>query len=488
MIPEYVKIEAKKELARRNYLDYVEYVHDGRWIRAKHLVYICNEIQTFIETPSTNAIDILILEMPPQHGKSMSTTETLPSWYLGKYPTRRVIQASYNENTAERFCRRNKEKIKQYGNELFGIKIGELDRATDFELDNNVGSMISRGIMSGITSNAADLIIIDDPIKNRMEADSETFRDRLWEEWQNTIKTRLSAGAKVIVIMTRWHEDDLAGRIIQGENSVKEIRLPIEAEEDDVIGRTKGQALFPEIGKDDVWLKDFKDSYIKTDGSRAWNALYQCRPSTEQGNIVKREWIKQYDILPIKNDFRVVSVDATFKDESTSDFVAIQVWDKIGTNYYLAYRLKQRMGFIDTLKKLDELIPYYKPNATLIEDKANGSAIIEVLRKKYSNVIALNPEGGKIARLEAVSPIFESGNVYIPRNSEDYIEEVIKFPYAAHDDEVDSSSQALNYMRTKTKPNDLTEQDIYKQRQYNDTKDTIAGNLTDYELRDLINF
>lgn len=200
-----IKEQIRQEIARRSYADYVEYVHEGRWIKSKHLLFTCNKIQEFVETDTGHAFDIMILQMPPQHGKSMSTTETLPSWYLGKYPLNRVIQASYNEETAERFCRRNKEKIKQFGKDLFNIEISNIDRSTEFELTNNVGRMISRGIMSGITSNPANLIIIDDPIKNRMEADSETFRDRLWEEWQNTIKTRLSANSKVIVIMTRWH-------------------------------------------------------------------------------------------------------------------------------------------------------------------------------------------------------------------------------------------------------------------------------------------
>lgn len=474
-----IRNELNQELARRNYVDYVEYVHKGKWIRAKHLEYICNSIQEFIERPNANAIDILVLEMPPQHGKSMSTTETLPSWFLGKYPTKRVIQASYNENTAERFCRRNKEKIKEYGESLFGIKIGPLDRATDFELDNNIGSMISRGIMSGITSNAADLIIIDDPIKNRMEADSETFRDRLWEEWQNTIKSRLSAGGKVIIIMTRWHEDDLVGRIINGEKSVQVIKLPCEALDNDVLGRAKGEALFPEIGKDNAWLQDYKDSYIKTDGSRAWNSLYQCNPTIESGNIIKREWIKIYETPPTTNDFRLVSVDATFKEGDKNDFVAIQVWDKKASNYHLIHNYKERVGFVETLNVLDELIPHYKPNAVIIEDKANGSAIIEVLRKKYSNVIGLNPEGGKFARLDAVSPIFESGCVYVPRNSEDYIEELIKFPYAAHDDQVDCTSQALNYMKNRNKPKPLSEQEQILQRKYNITVEAIAGTQPD---------
>ena len=440
-----IKEQIRNEIARRSYVDYVEMVHNGRWVRSKHLEYTCNKIQEFIEAPTKGAFDILILQMPPQHGKSMSTTETLPSWYLGRYPNNRVIQASYNEETAERFCRRNKEKIREYG-DIFSIKIGPIERSTEFELDNNVGRMISRGIMSGITSNPANLIIIDDPIKNRLEADSETFRDRLWEEWQNTIKTRLAAGAKVIVIMTRWHEDDLAGRILHNEKNVTLINLPCEAEENDPLGREIGQALFPEIGKDNKWLQEFKQGYKTSDGSRAWNALFQGRPTAEEGNLIKRQWFKYYDKLP-ELVFTMLSVDATFKDGDNSDFVSIQLWGKRDANCYLVERYKARMDFPSTLAVIENMHRKYRPHETIIEDKANGSAIISVLKGKISGLIGVNPEGGKVARVNAVSPLIEAGNVFLPRNVSDMVDECASFPNGSHDDDVDAMTQALNRLR-----------------------------------------
>lgn len=161
----------------------------------------------------------------------------------GKYPTRQVILASYNDDFAERFCRKNKTKIRQFGDKLFQIRIGEIDRATEIELDNHKGRLISRGIRSGITGNPGDLIIIDDPIKSREEADSDTWRDKVWAEWQNSIKSRLSAGAKVVVIMTPWHEDDLAARILATEPNATLLRLPVEAEENDPLGREPSAAV-----------------------------------------------------------------------------------------------------------------------------------------------------------------------------------------------------------------------------------------------------
>lgn len=434
-------------LCTRDYKAYVEYAHNGRWIPGKAVGYICDRIQAFIDAHTGHAYDILILQMPPQHGKSMTVTETLPSWYLGRYPTRRIIQASYNEETAERFCRRNKEKVKEYGKRLFGIEIGQIDRSTEFELTNNVGRMISRGIMSGITGNPANLIIIDDPIKNRQEADSETFRERLWDEWQNTLKTRLAAGAKVILIMTRWHEDDLAGRIINNEANVQIINLPCQAEDMDPLGRPAGQALAPEIGKDDIWLNEFKAGYVSSQGSRTWLALFQGRPTAEQGNIINRTWWRYYDEPPEMIQV-IMSVDAAFKDEETSDFTCIQVWGKRGADMYLIDCINKRMDFPTTLQAIqDTKAKYAKCSMILVEDKANGSAIIQMLRRKIAGIIPINPAGGKVSRVNAVCPAIESGNVWIPNKASwltDFLDQCSSFPAAKNDDMVDAMSQALN--------------------------------------------
>ena len=170
------------------------------WKRTRLSDFLADRIQQFVEEDTGNAYDILILMTPPQHGKSITVTESFPSWFLGKYPKKRVILASYNEETARRFGRKNMEKVERFGGPLFGIGKGAIWTSTEFELDNGWGRMISRGIMSGITGNPADLLIVDDPIKNREEADSPVYRDKLWDEWHSTLKTRFAAGAKVILI------------------------------------------------------------------------------------------------------------------------------------------------------------------------------------------------------------------------------------------------------------------------------------------------
>jgi predicted phage terminase large subunit-like protein len=420
--------------------------------------------------------------MPPQHGKSQSITETLPSWYLGKWPERRVIEVSYNETFAQRFGRRNRDKIKQYGESLFGITMSRgKDSNEEFELSNGVGGMISRGIMSGVTGNPANLIIIDDPIKNREEADSENNRAKQWDEWLNSIKTRTAAGAKVVVIMTRWHEDDLAGRIIKSEKNVTVINLPCEAEEDDPIGRDIGEALFPEIGKDESWLRQFKDSYTNDltgnmeggGGPRAWLALFQGRPSSQTGNMLKRYWwrywkppgvdlppvtvrgenneILNIEAVPLPKTFdrMLQSWDLTFKDTKGTDLVAGGLWAVKWANIYKLDQYYERVDFPGTIRAIIAMTQKW-PRATtkLVEDKANGPAVISMLRNRVGGLIPVQPEGSKAARASAVTPLMEAGNVYLPHPMiapwvNGYIEQCAGFPNAAHDDLVDETSQAL---------------------------------------------
>ncbi len=445
-----------RELARRSYGEYLAYVNGRTWKRTRFADYLAREVQGFIESDTGNAYDILVIEAPPQHGKSMQITEALPSWCLGRHPDWRVILASYNDDTAERFARRNKEKVAGYGEALFDITIGDVNRATEFELAATGGAipgrLISRGILAGITGNPANLLLIDDPIKNRQEADSPTKRQQIWNEWLNSLKSRLAAGAKVVVIMTPWHEDDLAARLLATERNIRLIRLPVEAELDDPLGREPGEPLCPELGKGAAWLAQFKDSYLHDPegGPRAWSALYQCSPRVEGGHLVRREWWKYYDPAKVAVfGTEIISVDAAFKGNDNNDFVAIEVWGKLGNDYYLRYCLNRHMDFPDTLAAIRTVRRLYpRAMAVLIEDKANGSAIISVLQKEMF-CIPVTPKGGKEARVNAVAPAIESGHVYLPEGeawAADFVDQFTAFPAGKHDDMVDSATQALSYL------------------------------------------
>ncbi|EXY08974.1 terminase [Bacillus thuringiensis serovar galleriae] len=428
------------------------YVHEGRYKKAPHSEFVGGVIQEAIdkkkqmnagEIPTTN--QYIAINMPPRHSKSMTITETLPSYYLGNFPEERVIEISYSDTFARRFGKKNKEKVKQYGPDLFDIQISKESSAHDeWLLDNEIGGMISRGVLSGITGMGADLMIIDDPIKNREEADSETHRGKIWDEWIDSFSTRLHPGAIVILILTRWHEDDLQGRLLSKEYGEplpwQVYNLPLEAEEDDVIGRAVGEPLWPErYGLEFIQERKRYPS--------SFNSLYQGRPTAAEGNLLKRKWWQYYDTLP-KMVHIIMSIDATFKDEADSDFVCIQVWGKNGADMYLIDNLKARMNFPTTLQAIRNMVRKYpKAHAKLVEDKANGPAIISMLKNEIGGMIPVNPQGGKVARVNAVSPYIESGNVYLPRQApwtQDFVEECASFPQGKNDDQVDAMSQALN--------------------------------------------
>lgn len=470
--------EIKQEIARKNYLEYVIYTHEGRYKRAPHTQFIGDLIQSALdkkkqmrdgEIPTEN--QYIAINMPPRHSKSMTITETLPSYYLGHFPEDRVIEISYNDTFARKFGKKNKEKVRSYGNKLFGVDIAKDSSANDeWSLNNNIGGMISRGVLAGITGQGADLMIIDDPIKNREEADSENHREKIWDEWIDSFSTRLHPGAIVILILTRWHEDDLQGRLLNNEYGKplnwRVYNFPLEAEENDILGRQVGEPL---------WPTRFGYSFIEERKRypSSFNSLFQGRPTAQEGNMVKRQWWKKYDVLPHLPRI-ILSVDATFKDSDTSDFVSIQAWGKSGVNAYLLDRVKERMDFPTTLKRIQEMKDRFpKSSGIYIEDKANGSAIISMLRNKIPGIIPVNPKGSKQARVSAVSDYIQAGNVWLPRNqpwTEEYINEWSAFPRGKNDDDVDSGSQALNKLfyfnadiQEEHDPDNLTPQEKHSQ-------------------------
>lgn len=450
--------EAYRGVLQTDYCEYVKYVHHGAWKVTPFHGFLTKYVQNFVERETDKPYEILVITTPPQHGKSQSITETLPSWYLGRHPDKRVIEVSYNEDFAIKFGRRNKRKIADFGEDIFGITLSkDSNRAVEFEIAGHSGGMLSRGIGTGITGNAGDLIIIDDPVKNRAEAMSKSRRELIYSEWQMSIKSRIQKGTKIILIMTRWHEDDLAGRLLAEEKDIKLLRFPCECEDPatDLLTqftsykRKVGDALCPEIGKGNDWLSRFKESLITTEGTMAWNALFQGRPTAMEGNIIERDWWDMYEELPEEDMVQyVMSVDASFKDEEQSDPVAIQIWGKLRHDIYLIDAVDKRLNFPDTILEIRRLRAMYPEcKTTLIEDRANGSAIITMLRREMSGVIAVQPNGSKMARVQAVLGAIESGNVHLPKNKRftaEFIEECSTFPNGIHDDQVDAMSQALN--------------------------------------------
>lgn len=463
----------KKHRASLDYYEYVKYTHDD-FQELPHIKLITSKIDKAIKLreqmlngsePIRN--QYLMISIPPRHGKSMTVTETLPSYFMGKFPSSKVIMTAYSITLADDFARANAKKIEEYKVFNNTVLSNNQDRMV---LDNN-SVCVKAGIMGGITGKGAHLLIIDDPIKTQEEASSETTRNKIWKEWESSLSTRLEEAAIVILIMTRWHEDDLAGRLLNGEYGEPlpwdVVNIPLEAEENDVLGREPGQPLWDRYGLD--FIRERKQ-YAKT-----FNALYQGRPSAEEGNLLKRHYWNYYDKTQDfidKLPLLVMSVDATFKDTSKSDKVSIQVWGKSGINFYLVDRFNARMDFMTTLQAIVNMKQKYpRIGMIFIEDKANGSAIINVLRKEVQGIVPVNPEGGKESRAQSILPYLVAGNIHLPRGeSQDFVEECAAFPNGAHDDDVDAFTQAISkinyyYAGGNNKPTPLNSQTHFVQKQ-----------------------
>lgn len=482
VLPNTLEGELQRRQLRKDYAAYTQYVNEGFYMSTFHR-FLCNKIQEFLETPCTNGVfDILLLSVPPQCGKTYTVTNTLPSWFLGKHPRDGVIIASYEGTLAESFSRRNRDKFTDYAQDIFRVRPNDKVQGVALWETADGGTCRAAGLKGGITSYGCELMIIDDPIKNKEQAHSETIVSKIHEEMAPSVQSRIHPGGKLIVIQTRWIENDVIGWIQTNwrEFIWADINIPCECEdpETDPLHRKLGESIMGDhlgdynmpakIKKDNTWLANAKKLIIAADGEYTWNALYQGHPSGQNGNLFARQSWKLYDrsLFTMEQCTYVqLSIDATFKQTETSDMVAIELWVIYDNEIWLRKLINKRMGFIDTVNKIKALVKEFPMiDEIVIEDKANGPAIIETLQyvEGMAPIVAVNPKGGKYSRAQAISPFVQTGQVHVFTDftpdevvdieqttnkvllpHEAFIEQFARFPFAKHDDMVDAGSQGL---------------------------------------------
>lgn len=431
---------------------------------------ICRELDLFLQGVVDGNSPRLMITMPPRHGKSELASRRFPAYALGRYPDMGIICASYSADLATRMNRDVQRVIDDpayraiFPSTTIAGKAQTqqgswLRNADYFEVVGRKGSFRSAGVGGGLTGFGASIAIIDDAIRNRQDADSPTVRQTVWDWYTSTLYTRLAPGGGVIVINTRWHEDDLSGRLLEAQakgegDEWRVINFPAIAEADEE-HRKKGEALHPERYPLEA-LERIKAAI----GTRDWEALYQQHPVPDGGAIFRDEWLQRVWLpkdLPAKFDAVAQSWDMTFTNSDSSDFVVGQLWGRHGADYYLLDQLRGRWSFTESCAKVEELterariqFPRTAPRV-LIEDKANGPAIIDALKHKVSGIIPVKPDGSKEARAHACTALWESGNVLLPDKSiapwiDEFRLELLRFPSGAHDDCVDSATQGLRYL------------------------------------------
>jgi predicted phage terminase large subunit-like protein len=409
----------------------------AKWKPFPYLVYLAEIVEDAVRKGGAR----IVINAPPRHGKSELISHWLPVWYLDWFPENRVILSAYGDSLASDWGRQVRDELLM--NESAWTTVRQDTQAVNDWRTTRGGGMRTAGVGGPIVGKGANLILIDDPHKNWEDAMSAVSRQRLIDWFNSTLYTRLEPDASIIVVHTRWHERDLTGYLLNehAENWLH-VRLPAIAEDGDPIGRERGAPLNPERF-DLATLEKIRAAI----GSQMFAGLYQQRPSPLEGGIVKRDWIRYWERLPENLTDFVLSFDLTFKKIGTS-WVVGQAWARCGADRFLLDQVRARLSFVEQVAAVRALAAKFPKSTILIEEAANGAAVIDTLRKEIPEVIPIRATSSKEARLAACSPLFEAGNVYVPQRSaapwvDGYVEEVVSFPNADADDQVDATTQAL---------------------------------------------
>jgi predicted phage terminase large subunit-like protein len=407
----------------------------------------------------------LLVTMPPRHGKSYLISQIFPAWYVGRFPTRRLILASYEADFAASWGAKARALLDELGPPVFGVSVAPQSRAAKRWDTTAGGGMTTAGVGGPITGKGAHVLLIDDPVKNSEEAASATIREKTWQWYLSTAYTRLESEPEgaVIVVMTRWHEDDLAGRILAADATQqwRVLRLPAVAEEDDGLGRAEGAALWPAR-----FPRERLDEIRAQVGHYWFSALYQQRPAPLEGMRFQRSWfryarsvnlsgIDYWEMLQPDGTVRRVeqracwrfqTVDPAATTGDSSDYFAAGTWDVTpAADVILVDMFRERAETTQHRAIMRMLYDRFSPNFQAVEKVSFGLNIIQECVTDGLPVQALSADRDKLSRSLTMQARYEQGAVYHRQDAPwlgDYEDELVSFPVGRHDDQVDCASYA----------------------------------------------
>ena len=463
------RIELQKKLLGLNaqerfsyFMPYINPKYQRKWFH-KVIADYCQKV-------FDGAIKNLMVFVPPQHGKSELISRSFPAWALGRNPDLKIVGSSYSADLSNQFSRQIQRTIdtQEYhdifpdtclSNSTFSSNVRGFRRNIDiFEIVGHKGFYKGVGVGGSLTGTPVDIGIIDDPVKDAFEAYSDTFRNRVWDWYNSVFSTRLHNDSRQLFIMTRWHEDDLAGRILQKEPEnwvVLKIPAIRETKEDgnDFDPREAGEALWPEKHSIE------RLTQIRNNSERVFSALYQQSPTLDGGNIVKSTWFKyisNYELSvqrPQPSKYPITFfIDTAYTDKTVNDPTGIIGTCMINGKLIITCAKKVNLKFPDLCRFLPVYVKehgYGFGSSVRIEPKANGLSVIDQLQEQTTlNVVSTRPpRDSKETRLNACSPYVEAGNVFLVKDdwNDMFIEEVSGFPAKAHDEFVDLLCYACDY-------------------------------------------
>lgn len=389
--------------------------------------------------------------MPPRHTKSEFASYLLPSWFLGKYPEKKIIQTAHTAELAVGFGRKVRNLVSSEAfQKVFATRLSSDSKAAGRWNTDKGGDYFAIGVGGAVTGKGADVLIIDDPhSEQEAKQGNPAVYDNVYEWYTSGPRQRLQPGGAIIIVMTRWSKRDLSGQILKnaekdGVNEWEVIDFPAIL--------PSGTPLWPAF-----WKKEELEALKAELPVSKWEAQYQQNPTSEEGAIIKRDqWMIWKEDQPPSCEYLIQSWDTAFEKSNRSDYSACTTWgvfyhpDKSGDlkpNIICLDAYKRRMEFPELKKKAFEMWKEWNPDTLIVEKKAAGAPLIYELRKIGIPLEEYTPGKGndKIARVNAISDLFASGVVWCPetRWADELMEELASFPNGDHDDLVDSSSQAL---------------------------------------------
>ena len=445
----------RRYLARKNFVDYNRYVCPEGEEPQEHHQLICNIVQMVLEGKLKNVMFFL----PPGSAKSTYLSVRLPAYYVSTMERKNVIAASYADTLASLFGKRARSLLMSPEHRaLFTAQLTQDSKAKgEWETDND-NTYYACGVGGSVTGRRGDLGIIDDPVRSRQDADSEVKRESTWQWYLSDFKTRLKPEASTIIIMTRWHEDDLAGRILpedyDGESGMIQchdeqewfvVNLPAEARDNDMLGRKPGEWLWPEWFTPDFW-----EQLKAEQPPRNWNSLYQQTPVADDGEYFKRDWFDRFTHLPA-NLVYYMSGDYAVKANEDADYTCIGVWG-VDENGY-CYLVDWWIGKEDNLTYIEHIIMFiksYKPAFHVAEQGVIRQSIEPLLKRRMRQEMAYTTlkwsptQGDKAAKARSFQGLAQNRVIRLPEELEDgelIMDQLIKFPTGRHDDCVDMCSE-----------------------------------------------